>query len=163
MTICSSDSHLSSGCHIFLDSCIPACIPAKSGILSGSPFLDTPRTTPFTTFDINAAPFVPACMKICSFQSLPTPAHEWSFLSQCSPHIAREGRVPSFSHCTPLPNPGSGSHLFLDSCIPISAPAKSGCIAAPPHIMSSTSTLNHSFTRPFPADDFSAGLFHVLP
>ena len=77
-------------------------------------------------------------------------------MSQCSPFIAREGLVPFVSHCTPLPNPGSGSHLFLDSCIPISAPAKSGCKSAPPPFMSNASLLDHSFTHPFPADDFSA-------
>ena len=149
LTTCSSVSHVLPGCHIFLDSCIPACIPAKSRILSGNHL-------PHSTLNINAAPFVPACMKFCNSQSLRTSARTAPFLSQCSPYIAREGLVSSFSHCSPLPNPGSGSHLFLDSCIPACAPAKSGHTATSPHSMSSTSTLAHPFTHPSPVDDFSA-------
>ena len=109
---CSSVSHVLPGYHIFLDLCIPACIHAKSRILSGNHF-------PHSTLNINAAPFVPACMKFCNTQSLRTPAHTAPFLPQCSPHIAREGQFLSFSHCLPLPSPGFGCHLFLDSCIPI--------------------------------------------
>ena len=61
------------------------------------------RTNPVTTFNINAVPFVPAYKKFLVSQPSFTPAREGPFLSQCSQYIAREGLVPSFSYCKPLP------------------------------------------------------------
>ena len=85
-------------------------------------------------------------------------------MSQCSTYSAREGLIPSFVQCTSSPVHGFGSHIFFDSCIPISTPAKPGAVSGSHPFATCSVNLDtlhalpfsfQSFTHPVPLDDFA--------